>query len=274
MTLRYHEGDVVANGVRLHYYRTGGAKPAVVLSHGYTDSGLCWSPLARDLAADYDVLMYDLRAHGRSEVPESGYSADDRAADLIGLVSALGLERPALIGHSMGAETTAYAAAAAPDLPSCVVLEDPPFGRGFYAAALADREEQAALMRVQVTERRRLSTEQILAGGRATNPHWSEDDLIPWAGAKRQVHPNAAYRRRDAPAVSWRETLPRIVSPTLLLTADVERGGLITSAVADEIVSILPDGHVVNIAEAGHSIRRDRYANYLAAVRAFLAEHV
>jgi N-formylmaleamate deformylase len=273
MTLQYREGDVVANGIRLHYYRTGGAKPAVVLSHGYTDSGLCWSPLARDLAADYDVVMYDLRAHGRSEVPETGYSADDRAADLIGLVRALRLERPALIGHSMGAEMTAYAAAAAPDLPRCVILEDPPFGRGFYAATLADREEQAALMRSQIAERRSTPLERLLAEGRTTNPRWSEDDLIPWTEAKRQVHPNAAYRRRDVPAISWRETLPRIVSPTLLLTAEVERGGLITPAVADEIVSILPNGRVVNIAGASHNIRRDRYASYLTAVQAFLAGH-
>lgn len=271
--MAWREGDVVANGVRLHYYRTGGDKPAVVLSHGYTDSGLCWSQLASDLEADYDVVMYDLRAHGRSDVPANGYSADNRAADLVGFAQALGLDRPALVGHSMGAETTAYAAAVAPDLPRCVILEDPPFVEGFYAATPAEREAQVESMRAQIVERGSLSTERLLAAGRADNPTWSESDLVHWAEAKRQVHPNAAYRRRDLPAVAWRETLPRISCPTLVLTADVARGGLISPQTAEEILSILPDSRVVHVAGAGHCIRRDRYVDYLAAVRTFLASH-
>ena len=266
------EGDVRANGIRLHYYRTGGNGPAIVLSHGFTDSGLCWSRLAGDLAADCDVVMYDLRAHGRSDVPASGYSADDRAADLVGLARALELDRPVLMGHSMGAETTAYAAAAAPNLARAVILEDPPFVAGFYGGTLAELEAQAATLRARIVERNALSTEDLLVQGRAENPGWSESDLAPWADAKRQVHPNAALRRRDVPARTWRETIPGIACPTLVLTADVERGGLITPAVADEMLGLLPKGRVVHVAGAGHNVRRDRYPEYLAAVRAFLAE--
>ena len=57
-------GDVVANGIKIHYYRTGGDKPPVVLSHGATDDGLCWTRVTLALEAEYDVIMPDARGHG------------------------------------------------------------------------------------------------------------------------------------------------------------------------------------------------------------------
>ena len=70
----WQSGDVTVNGLRLHYTRTGGAKPPVVLAHGFSDDGLCWTPVAEALEADYDVIMVDARGHGRSEAPEQGYN--------------------------------------------------------------------------------------------------------------------------------------------------------------------------------------------------------
>ena len=55
------EHDILTNGIRLHYYRTGGDKSPLVLCHGFSDNGLCWTPLARELEADYDVIMVDAR---------------------------------------------------------------------------------------------------------------------------------------------------------------------------------------------------------------------
>ncbi|TMF04127.1 MAG: alpha/beta fold hydrolase, partial [Chloroflexi bacterium] len=60
-------GDVNSNGIRIHYTRTRGHKPVLVLAHGATDSGLCWTRLARELESDYDVIMPDARGHGLSE---------------------------------------------------------------------------------------------------------------------------------------------------------------------------------------------------------------
>lgn len=92
-------GTVEANGTTLQYYRTGDGHP-VVMAHGFTDNGRCWGRLVSDLAADYDVVAYDARAHGRSAAPETGYTVEDRVADLVGLVDALGLDDPILYGHS------------------------------------------------------------------------------------------------------------------------------------------------------------------------------
>ena len=69
VTEAWQAGDIVANGIRLHYTRTGGAKPPLVLAHGVTDDGLCWSRLAEALAPSFDVVMVDARGHGRSQAP-------------------------------------------------------------------------------------------------------------------------------------------------------------------------------------------------------------
>jgi pimeloyl-ACP methyl ester carboxylesterase len=120
-------GDVIANGIKIHYYRTGGDKPPFVLAHGFSDSGLCWTRVARVLAESYDLIMADARGHGLSDAPEGGYTSQEHAADLAGLIEALGLDRPTLMGHSMGASTVAATAVCYPELAACAVLEDPPW---------------------------------------------------------------------------------------------------------------------------------------------------
>ena len=93
----WSSGDVVANGIKIHYYRTGGNKPPLVLAHGFSDNELCWTRVTRALEQDYDVIMPDARGHGYSEAPEKGYSSEDHASDLAGLIEALGLGKPALM---------------------------------------------------------------------------------------------------------------------------------------------------------------------------------
>ena len=68
------EGMVEANGIRQHYYRTGGDRRTLILLHGFTDNGLSWARVARALERDYDVVMVDARGHGLSDGPETGYS--------------------------------------------------------------------------------------------------------------------------------------------------------------------------------------------------------
>ena len=116
--------DIVVNGVRMHVTRTGGDRPPVVLAHGFSDSGLCWTPVAAALEADYDLIMVDARGHGRSDAPESGYGPVEHAGDLHGVLAALGLHRPAVMGHSMGGATTYALAGLYPDVPGAILIED------------------------------------------------------------------------------------------------------------------------------------------------------
>jgi N-formylmaleamate deformylase len=120
----WQSGDVLVNGLRLHYTRTGGAKPAVVLAHGFSDDGLCWTPVAKVLEPDYDVITVDARGHGQSDAPECGYNMADMAGDLAGVIAELGLHRPAVVGHSMGGGTALALAGLYPDVPGAILLED------------------------------------------------------------------------------------------------------------------------------------------------------
>src|SRR5438477_12764063 len=101
----YEAGDV-----SIHYLRTGGAKLPVVLLHGLMGSGACWTPLARALEDEFDVVMPDARGHGGSSAPHDGYRYDDLASDVVGLIRGLELARPVLVGHSMGGMTAAVVA--------------------------------------------------------------------------------------------------------------------------------------------------------------------
>jgi len=86
--------------------------PALVLIHGITDSRRMWHPLVHELAQHHLVLTVDLRGHGESD-DDDGYDPASYAADVVETAQALGVERPLVIGHSLGGiVATAYAAMA------------------------------------------------------------------------------------------------------------------------------------------------------------------
>lgn len=268
----WQSGDVIANGIRVHYDRTGGDKPPLVLSHGATDSGLCWTRLARALEADYDVIMPDARGHGLSEAPPDGYTSEERAADLAGFVRALGLDRPAVGGHSMGAGTTVTFAANYPDLLRCAILEDPGFRPSSDQPSEEERAARAAQMRKNAAERKVMTREALIALCRQQSPTWAEEERGPWADAKLRVSLAFVGGLRGPERQTWQESLRKISCPVLLITADPEKGSIVTPEVAQEAASLLPSLKVVRLRGAGHNVRREQFDSYLAAVRAFLAE--
>src|SRR6201985_3373278 len=71
--------DIAVNGTTLHV-RTGGSGPAVLLLHGFGDTGDMWAPLARSLMASHTVVVPDLRGMGLSSHPEDGYEKKSQAA--------------------------------------------------------------------------------------------------------------------------------------------------------------------------------------------------
>jgi pimeloyl-ACP methyl ester carboxylesterase len=268
----WQPGDIDVNGVRIHYTRTSGAKPQVVLAHGFSDDGLCWTPVAEILAADYDVIMVDARGHGRSSGPEEGYGSAEQADDLAGVIKGLELSHPAVLGHSMGAATTLALAGTYPDLPGAILLEDPP-------AWWADQQlldstaanERRARMFSRIIELKRKTHEELVAGQRAEAPTWPEAELGPWANAKLRFS-FYALNRNNVATVDWLATVRRITCPTLLITADPERGAIVTPENAAALQALALHAQVAHIAGAGHNIRREQFAAYMEVVRKFLAE--
>jgi N-formylmaleamate deformylase len=270
----WQSGDVETNGIKLHYTRTGGDKPALVLAHGVTDSGLCWTPIAEALAPDYDVIMVDARGHGESEAPEQGYDPRTQAADLAGLIAALGLHKPGVLGHSMGAVTTLVLAGMYPDVPGAIVVEDPP---GWWVSGLdADpaEDERLAGLRARFSSLKRKTRAELIADQRAANPRWSEAELEPWADAKLQASDNvmSVFTHMMPRAVDWPATLGRISCPVLLLTADPAQGAALKADDAEALRALVPQLQIAHIPGAGHNIRREQPERFLEVVRAFLAE--
>jgi pimeloyl-ACP methyl ester carboxylesterase len=106
---------VLGSGIALHVQQVGEG-PDVVMVHGITGNLAVWHlQLVPALADRARLLTYDLRGHGRSDTPPTGYSLDDMAGDLLGLLDALELERPVVVGHSYGADIALYLAAAHPE---------------------------------------------------------------------------------------------------------------------------------------------------------------
>lgn len=264
----WQDGYVTANGIRVHYTRTGGGKTPLVLNHGATDNGLCWTPVAEALEAEYDVVMPDARGHGLSDAPEDGYGSGERAADLAGLIGALKLDRPIVGGHSMGAGTTLRFAADYPTMLRAAILEDP----GFRAADAPPRPGGGP--REMVARMKGKTREELIAHAREHHAAWAEDELGPWADSKVQVSLNFANAPRILPErPDFRELLPKVTVPMLLITSDPDQGGIVTPEVAEEAKRLLPSLRVVRLSPAGHNVRREQFGRFLEVVRAFLKEN-
>jgi N-formylmaleamate deformylase len=229
------------------------------------------------LAQNYDVVLPDARGHGLSDAPPTGYATSDHVADLAGLVRQLGLNRPALMGHSMGGTIVAGLAVQHPDLVGRCVLEDPVWidpetERGQEELSLSPeaRQQEVAQRRADIERQKSQTREQIMAAGWAQNPGWDEAEFGPWVESKIQVSPHAALFAVQ-PMPDWREVAPRLACPTLLVMGDAERGGIVTANVARGAQALNPLIQVAHISGVGHNIRREGFEAYMQAVTKFVS---
>jgi pimeloyl-ACP methyl ester carboxylesterase len=93
--------EIATNGTTLHV-RVGGHGPAVVLLHGFGDTGDMWAPLAARLMQDHTVIVPDLRGMGLSAHPDTGYTKKNQALDIFGVMDALKIEHADLVTHDIG----------------------------------------------------------------------------------------------------------------------------------------------------------------------------
>jgi pimeloyl-ACP methyl ester carboxylesterase len=97
----FHVQDIATNGATIHV-RVGGKGPAVVLLHGYGETGDMWAPMAADLMRDHLVIVPDLRGLGLSSKPKSGFDKKTQAEDVAGVLDRLHVVQADLVTHDIG----------------------------------------------------------------------------------------------------------------------------------------------------------------------------
>jgi pimeloyl-ACP methyl ester carboxylesterase len=250
------------NGITMHYTRTGGDKPLVILLHGLTAEGTSWTPVARELEKDFDLIMADARGHGLSTAPDQGYSYPDQARDLAGLIASVAMPPVALVGHSMGGMTAALFASLHPTTLGSLVLVDPSF-----LSAEIQQEVYESGVREQHRKLLGRPVGEIEADLAKRHPGRSREMIRLIARARLRTGA-AAFEVLAPPVPDYRELAKRIQVPILLVLAD---RGVVSPAAAEELQGLNPLVQVSRIRQAGHGIPYDQPGELATVISAFVS---
>ena len=234
-----------------------------MLLHGLMGSGACWTPLARALEGDFDVVMPDARGHGESSAPDHGYGYDDHARDVVGLIGDLQLARPVLLGHSMGGMTAAVVASRGAARPRGLVLVDPTFLE-------PERQREVHASDVAAQHRVALASPkaELVAQARARHPRRSLEIIELQAEARLKTR-LAAFDVLAPPNPDYRDVVRAIDVPSLLVIGDRP---VVTLAMATELRGLNPRVRVAQIEDAGHGLPFEQPDRLAEVVGSFLRE--
>ncbi|HEU0115989.1 MAG TPA: alpha/beta hydrolase [Thermomicrobiales bacterium] len=242
--------------------------PPLVLLHGIGSRAESWWPALDPLAERFHLYALDLRGHGGSHKPATGYLLDDYAADLDAALDALELGRPFVLGHSLGALTTLAWALAHPARAAKIVVEDPPLRTEPDVLEAFDGWMQLNA----------LPPDAAAAWYRAEYPEWTDEECRRRAESITGAAPavfaemrafSAAALATDAPPERIYD-LASLQPPTLLLRGDPQLGSMTRPDDAARLADLARDVDVEFIPGAGHSLHRDQPAAFAAAVCRFL----
>jgi pimeloyl-ACP methyl ester carboxylesterase len=232
----------------------GKSGPTVLLIHGLTSMARSWWRLGAELArAGYRVTAPDLRGHGESPRGED-YLLASYAADVL----AVGREWEVVVGHSVGGAVAAIAQTKNRTFAGRLVLEDP-------VLRLSDPGSFIA-------EHTRPFKDPSAAAVLAQNPRWHPQDARIKEEALEASSPEVV-RRTTLENQPW-DLVPTALdldSPTLLIAADPDEGGLVGADLGDRIAAANPYVTFRVLAGAGHSMHRDSYAGFWQAVHGYLS---
>ena len=261
----WESNSVKSNGIRIHYWRTGGeSKPVMIMAHGITDYGLSWASLASKFENDYDIIMYDARGHGFSEKPEGPYSLHAHVEDLVGLIKALKIEKPILVGHSMGCSTVASVGADYPELPAAIIMEDPVFPDALEHLT----EDILPDWKAMVEADRKMGKKRLMKVARTVrHPGLSDFEYDHWAESKLLVTPNVIDILHGEGFGDPVKIYPKIIAPTLILKADADKKSRQKHL---KVAGLLPNGKLVHIDGASHLVRKDKPVETEKQIRIFL----
>lgn len=250
----------------LSEYGESGAA-TVILIHGIGNRSDGWMPVIPALTESFRVITMDLRGHGRSGHPASGYHHADYAADLQSVIEDLGVTAPLIVGHSLGGIVALEWAVGHPDEAAAIVAEDVPLSTGPGA-------EATFATWISMNE---MPFEALFARYQSELPHLAEAQIRGRAESMAGTAP-AVFREELAASRASRGNdeiarLAAVTSPILLIHGDVETGGLMPPHDVQRFAATVPAGHVARIAGGTHSMHRDRPDDFIRLVVPFLHAH-
>ena len=253
-------------GIKLHYREWGEiGKPDLLLVHGWTNFSLSWSTVGEYFQDRFHIIAPDLRGHGESDKPQTGYRLRDFTEDIRQLIKTLGLRRPAYVGHSWGGNIGTILASDSPDLISRAFLEDPVYWRMVHAfvtslpGGLARRHRPEAEIRAEAKQKGLSKTDEDLEVYR--HHHFSADALT------RLLTDNRDW------AFAFEDHLKRIAVPTMVLVADnkAAQPGAIMREEMVYLQSIASAQVKFDFSEGvGHGMKAAKPAEYNKALKSWL----
>lgn len=288
----WSQNYIYVNGIRLHYYQAVPSpdKPVIVMVHGVTDNGLCWTTLSLELQKDYNIYMLDTRGHGLSDPFTSSDDGETLVKDVMGFVKAMNLENPILMGHSMGAATVMRIGAEYPDLAKAIVMLDPfvsrPRGSGTRPTnpparntQESSREKETAPNKISVNmfgdpetlvKQNNYSFDELVELGKKQSPKWDLMDIQYWALSKQQYHGAYTAEQQQAMSGTMRTegALQKIQVPAIILKADTNAEG---KKANEEAVAGLENVKLLHLEGTGHNLHHDDLEATVAEINVFLS---
>ena len=269
--------EVQTNGATIHV-RVGGQGPAVVMLHGFGDTGDMWAPLASALMRDHTVVVPDLRGMGLSSHPEGGYDKKTQAADIAGVLDSLKFEKVDLVTHDIGNMVGYAFVAQYPDRVTRFVAMDAPLpGIGPWDEIIRSPALWHFSFRGPDVERLVKGRERIYldrfwnelsanpnAIDEATREHYAALYALP--GAMHSAFNQFAAFQQDAIDNQAFAAKGKLTMPVLAIGADKSFG----AGMADDLRFVATNVTSVVIPNSGHWLMEEQPAATMAAIRSFL----
>ena len=264
------------------HVRVGGNGPAVVMLHGFADTGDMWAPLATALAPEHTVVVPDLRGMGLSSHPEGGYDKKTQAGDVAGALDALSIAKAAIVTHDIGNMVGYAFAAQYPERAVRFVAMDAPLpGIGPWdeitrSPLLWHFNFRGPDVERLVKGRERIYLDrfwnELSADPRsideATREHYAE--LYARPGAMRAAFKQFAAFAKDAIDNQAFAARGKLRMPVLAIGAEKSFG----AAMADLLRFVATDVTAVVIPNSGHWLMEEQPVATVAAIRKFLDNRV
>ncbi|HEY2559983.1 MAG TPA: alpha/beta fold hydrolase [Caldimonas sp.] len=280
----------VVGGIRLNFLQLApetGAQEDLVLVHGLATNLAFWyAPYATELSRRYRVTLFDLRGHGRSEAPATGYRPVDLARDLRGLLDHLSIRRAHFLAHSFGGVVALKLACADPERVASLVVADTHIAaaRGDGASrAWADSDRIQKILddagvaldvRDPYFGYKLLTEVALLQKAGATVPPALAELVAPWLGARGNrtamqwlalmEHTSAKHELTSDDGLDL-SSLRRLRFPILALYGDRSQARF----TGEELLNVWPHAEFRRVRDAGHFFPTTRAAEVLRSCRRF-----